>query len=204
MTRDRHKPVIGLVGAVGAGKTLAAQLFMEQGCAVIDADELARQALEEPDVRRQIEQHWGPQVLGEAGLIDRDALASRVFDDKQALDDLEQIIHPRVHAARQRLRRQHDSDDRVRAIIEDCPLLLEKHLEDQCDHLVFVDAPRSLRVRRVRQNRGWSEQNLADREKNQMGVDFKARRADYVVVNDADPQHLASQVRSVLFQILQG
>ena len=201
MPATRHKPVIGLMGGIGAGKSFVARQLASLGCAVIDSDELARAALDDPEVRSGISSHWGDRVLDDQGRVDRAALARIVFDDGAALARLEELVHPYVHRMRHGLRQQHEDDPAVRAIVEDCPLLMEKQLESECDATIFVRAGRETRLRRVAA-RGWSDKDLAEREKNQLGLDKKAGHADYVVDNDADAAHCMAQVRGALSQIL--
>ena len=202
-SRQPHKPVIGVLGGIGAGKSFVARQFALLGCAVIDSDELASAALADARVRRQVAERWGRQVLDESGQVDRKALAEVVFEDADELHLLEQIIHPKVHELRSDLRRQYMADPEVPAIVEDCPLLLEKDLVDQCDVKVFVDADRRLRLERVAE-RGWSDKELAQREKNQLALDFKAEISDHVIDNSADEAHCARQVRGVFSLILQA
>ena len=198
-----HKPVIGVLGGIGAGKSFVARQFALLGCAVIDSDELAAAALGDAAVRRQVAERWGRQVLDESGQVDRLALAQLVFQDADELHLLEQMIHPKVHELRSSLRRKYQLDPDVPAIVEDCPLLLEKDLVDQCDVMVFVDADRRLRLERVAE-RGWSDKELAQREKNQLALDFKAEISDHVIDNSADEAHCARQVRGVFSLILQA
>jgi len=203
MHKKYNKPVIGLVGGIGAGKTFVAKQLSLLGCAVIDSDELAREALEAPDVRRQVIDRWGEQVLDSRGRVDRAVLARVVFADADELRRLEQMIHPKVHELRYALRRRYQLDPGVCAIVEDCPLLLEKGLGDECDVTIFVYADRDKRLARVA-GRGWSDKELADREKNQLGLDFKADSTDHVLDNNADEVHCIEQVSGVLSQILQA
>lgn len=197
--------MIGLLGAPGSGKSFVAQRFARHGCAVIDSDMLARQALDEPSVRDRLACWFGPQVLDETGRVNRQALGRIVFSDGAALQRLESLTHPVVHARREQLRRQYNTDDSVLAIVEDTPLLLEKGLAGQCDVLVFVEADRPTRLARVSESRGWDAQELARREKNQASLDIKRARADHVVTNhagEADEADVDDQVRRVLSQIL--
>lgn len=197
------KPVIGLLGAPGAGKSFVAERFRELGCAVIDADQLARDALQEPAVRDQLVQWWGATVLDERGAVDRAAVGRIVFDDAEALRRLEGLTHPRVKQARAALRQRYEHDPAVAAIVEDSPLLLEKGLDAECDVLVLVDAPREVRLARLEQERGWSAAELERREKNQYPLDKKRARADHVVSNHAGAGDVTDQVRRVLSLILQ-
>ncbi len=197
-----RKPVIGLVGGVGSGKSLVARQFAELGCGVVDADQLARDAYADPSVREQIVQWWGKDVMKPDGSLDRRRIASIVFDAPAEKTRLEELIHPRVFTGRQALHKRFEADPAVVAIVEDCPLLLEVGLDEQCDAVVFVDAPREHRLARVTATRGWDEAELDRREKNQIGLDKKADRADYVLKNDAGEAECFAHVRRVLSQIL--
>lgn len=199
-----RKPVIGLIGGIGAGKSMVARELASGGCAVIDADDLAKAAMERPEVREQLVQWWGQQVIGPQGNVDRRAVGKIVFSDPQQLRRLEQLIHPRVHQERLRLRDRHQNEPKIVAIVEDCPLLLETGLDRQCDKLIFVKSSRGNRLKRLAANRGWSDQELDRRENLQLGLDKKSQRADYIVDNDGSPQDCCLQVRRVLSQILQG
>ena len=200
---DHSKPVIGLLGAPGSGKSLVARQMASLGCGVIDADRIAKQMLNEPEVRDQLARWWGGQVIGEDGHVDRAAVARIVFEQPDELRRLEKLIHPKVAQRRAALRQRMNADPAIRGIVEDVPLLLEKNLETDCDVLVFVDVPREIRLQRVRAARGWSDQTLAAREKNQLPLDIKRNRADYVLDNGADESETLLQVRRVLSQIFQ-
>ncbi|MEM9345440.1 MAG: dephospho-CoA kinase [Planctomycetota bacterium] len=195
------KPIIGLMGGPGSGKSTVAQLFAELGCAIIDADRLGHAALSEPGVVEQVRTIWGEAPFGSNGQISRSALGRIVFADPAALRQLEGLIHPVVHAGRERQRNQNQADPSVVAIVEDCPLLLESKLDKQCDTLVFVDAPDELRLERVAATRGWDMQELKKREQQQAPLDTKRRSADYVISNDQDLAHVREQVRHVLQSI---
>lgn len=202
MATGTHKPIIGLLGGIGSGKSAVARMFASLGCAVIDADELARHALDEPAAVTQMKKWWGDRVVGSEGKADRRFIAGIVFNKPDELAKLESLTHPIVNAARRRLRERYVADASVKAIVEDCPLLLEKSLERDCDALVFVDASRESRVRRVA-NRGWDEAELDRREKQQLPLDIKAKRADHVVDNNAGEAESLKHVRRVFSRILQ-
>ena len=202
MSSSASKPVIGLLGAPGSGKSTIARQFASLGCAVIDADQLAREALDDPEVRAELVRWWGEGVLTPEGQVDRKAVAGIVFAEEGELRKLESLVHPRVNARRAALHERYQRDPAIRAIVEDCPLLLEMNLDGICDVLVFVDVPRKVRLERVKRARGWSEQELSRREKKQFPLDIKRRRADDVIHNaDGEAQSL-EQVRRVLSQIL--
>ena len=195
------KPIIGLTGGPGSGKSAIASLFAELGCAVIDADRLAHESLLLEPVKLQIRERWGDAVFDESDQIDRSALGCIVFGDPAALRELEDIVHPRVHEGRQREREHHQANPEVVAIIEDCPLLIESGLNKGCDAVVFIDTPDHLRLERVRASRGWTAEDLKKRDEQQLPLDTKRQHADYVLSNDRDLAHVREQVRHVLQSI---
>lgn len=198
-----RKPVIGLMGGIGSGKSRVAAMFAALGCAVIDADALAREALDNPEVVESVRSWWGARVVDDEGRVDRKAVARIVFADPTELRRLEELTHPLVLARRAELRARYMANPSVLAIIDDTPLLIEKGLDRDCDVLVFVDAPFEVRLERVARTRGWTRDELRSREKMQTPLDIKRQRADYVLQNGAEASGCEAHVQHVLSQILQ-
>lgn len=196
------KPVIGIAGGIGSGKSYVAKLFAEVGCAVIDSDAQARAAYRDPVVRDRIRSWWGPEAFLPDGEINRPAVARKVFADKAERQRLEGLIHPWVADARRREMNAAAANPQVVAYVWDTPLLFEVGLNADCDAVVFIDVPLEQRVKRVRESRGWDEAELLRREKSQWPLDKKRRISDYVVTNTADADNARGQVRKVLSRIL--
>ena len=199
----KRKLVIGLTGGIGSGKSLVALQLASLGCALIDADALGQAALDAGPVRRQLVRWWGQQVIGPDDRVDRRAVARIAFGLPDELARLEGLIHPIVYELRLRLRLRYEADPAVLAIVEDCPLLLEKELQRTCDVVIFVQAEYHKRLARLIATRGWTEQELARREKSQLPLDIKAERADHVIDNNAGEVDCLSHVRRVFAQIMQ-
>lgn len=204
------KPVVGLAGGIGSGKSHVAKLLAAEGGCIIDADALSRQAINEPAVLDQLVAWWGEHVRTGEGKADRQAIAKIVFKQPEALAKLESVIHPQVHAGRERLREQFMASADCRFIVEDCPLLFEKQISELCDVNVFVEASHAVRLARVQEHRGWSEQEWQSREARQWSLDRKRELADYIVRNEggspagsgrADSE-TATQVRTLISRIL--
>ena len=200
----RSKPVIGIAGGIGSGKSLVARQFASLGCGVIDADQLSHQVLNQPQVQDQLRRWWGDEIIDAGGQVDRKAIGRRVFNAPDELRRLEELVHPGVHRLREAHRSRYEKDPSVIAIVEDCPLLFEVGLDRQCDVVVFVEARREVRLQRVKNKRGWTEQELASREKNQQPLDIKASRADYIVENSEGELQTFDQVRHILLDIIPG
>ena len=196
------KPVIGIAGGIGSGKSYVASLFAELGCAVIDSDAQVKAAYADPDVRRTLKSWWGDEVFLPDGSINKQSIARRVFADEAERRRLEGLIHPWVAEARRREMAAAAADPDVVAYVWDTPLLFEVGLNAECDAVVFVDAPFEQRLARVRATRGWDEAELLRREKSQWPLDKKKRMSDDVLKNTADADDARGQVRQVLSRIL--
>ncbi|HID24203.1 MAG TPA: dephospho-CoA kinase [Planctomycetaceae bacterium] len=203
----RYIPVIGLIGGIGSGKSAIARWLARRGdVSVIDADALGHQALTLPHVKQQLRDRFGESIFDAGGQIDRAALARAVFgrtpSHRQALRDLEAIVHPEIGRRMRDLVDQVRSKGEVEAILVDAAVLLEAGWDDVCDALVFVDAPREVREQRVAASRGWSPEELRQRESCQWPLEKKRSAADHVIVNaGTDVGHAAQHVKHVLTRL---
>lgn len=200
MSSDYSKPVIGLSGGIGAGKSAVASILAELGCVVCRSDELAREAMKDPAIRDELVSWWGRGILGDDGQISRSEVASIVFADQAQLRRLEALTHPWIE---QRRCEQFDrAPAEAPALVIDAPLLFEAGLDRFCDAVIFVHADRAERLERLRCNRQWDESELTRREDCQLALDVKRAKADYVVSNDSDLTALHEQVSRVLRKII--
>jgi dephospho-CoA kinase len=197
------KPIIGIAGGIGSGKSFVAQIFGELGCLVISSDDQVREAYRDPTVVATLRQWWGDEVLTPAGEVNKRVVAEKVFGQPAERERLEKLLHPMVNHAREQLMEAAASDPNVRAFVWDTPLLFETGLNARCDAVVFVEAPQALRLARVATSRGWDAGELARREKSQMPLDSKRNLSQYVVENTADADAVRGQVRAVLSRILE-
>ena len=198
------KPVIGLLGGIGSGKSTIARLFAREGCAVIDADALSHEILQTPEVRAELRAWLGERIFDAAGQVSRKALGAQVFQHPDKLQRLNGMIHPRVGKRRDELMAGFLNDPHIKAIVWDTPLLVETGLDRECDVLVFINVPQALRQQRLIQTRGWAPEELERREKFQFALDKKAALADYDVDNSGDEVASLRQVQRVLSHLLQS
>ena len=96
MDNPGKKPIIGILGGIASGKSTVAAEFAKLGCKIIDADEIAHELLDEPNVRSKIISYFGNRILGPEGKIDRNKLGDMAFSDAVKLSELNNIIHPVV------------------------------------------------------------------------------------------------------------
>lgn len=197
-----RKLIIGLAGGIGSGKSTVASLFAEAGAAVIDSDALNQAQLRDKEVVETVESWWGPSVRDASGVLDRQKIASIIFADPEQRSRLEQLVHPRIAAQRERLIEAYGRNPDIRAIVLDTPLLTETGLDERCDVVVYIDADAEIRRRRVIANRGWTDEAWREREKSQNALDKKRAKADHVLVNNSsDLVELRSAVRNLLSRL---
>ena len=189
--------LVGLTGNIASGKSTVAQLFARWGATLIDADVLARQAVNVGMPAYQaIVERWGEGVTSPDGPIDRRELRQRVFSDSEQLEALNAIVHPEV----QRLRDQLVDDARRRGdrvVVCDIPLLFERRLAEQFDRIVLVDAPRPVRMERLVRDRGIEATEAMKMIASQMPAELKRARADYLIDNTGTQQELETRAREV-------
>lgn len=195
------RPIIGIAGGIGAGKSHVARLLERAGCCRIASDEMVRAAYTHPAVKRAVVERFGERVLDEGGRIDRKVIADIVFRNAAERQWLEALLHPVANQARVELMDQASRDPQVLAYVWDSPLLLEAKLNELCDTVVFVDAPRSDRLGRVAE-RGWDDAELDRREKVQMPLDKKRAMADYQMCNAESDPATPEKVAALLEEIL--
>src|SRR5690349_8901509 len=193
--------IVGLTGNIAAGKSTVARRFAERGATIVDADVLARRAVEPGmPAYTQIVRRWGREVLSPDGLLDRGVLRQQVFADQLQLEELNNIIHPEVLRMRDRLVAEARArGDRI--VVADIPLLFERRLTEEFDKIVLVDAPRGVRLERLVRDRGLRETEAMDMIVAQMPAELKRARADYVIDNvgtRADVERAADDVWAAL------
>jgi dephospho-CoA kinase len=189
--------VVGLTGNAASGKSTVSQLLAARGAAVIDADVLARIAVEPGTPAHQaIADRWGALVIRPDGTLDRAALRHLVFADAHELEALNAIVHPAIaHLREQELAAARARGDQI--VVCDVPLLFEKNLAKDFDVVVLVDAPRELRLERLTTRRGMSHDDAVNLIAAQMPAELKRAHADFVIDNDRDQRALSHRVDEV-------
>ena len=195
--------VVGLVGRMASGKSTVAGMFAALGAHVIDADAIAHEVLDAPEVRRAVAARFGPGVLATDGRIDRPALARAVFGDgvePRTLADLEALVHPgvraRMEAALDAHRRAEAAAGVRRVIVLDVPLLVQAGWADACDRIVVVDCDEAVRRTRL-EARGLDPAQQAARDRAwSRGGDPRTAAPEKTSVVDASREtaYTASQV----------
>jgi dephospho-CoA kinase len=196
-----EKPVIGILGGIGSGKSTIAAEFAKLGCKVIDADKIAHELLDESSIKEKLLDFFGRSILDSSGKIDPRKLAEIVFTDQKKIVSLNSIIHPLVLQRTQELIELYKNQNQVKAIVLDMPLLVEVGWHKRCDKLIFVKCEQKLRLERAKKL-GFDENHVKIRENFQISLDNKASLADNTIENNSDLSAIANQVTGIFSYIV--
>lgn len=190
--------IVALTGGIGAGKSLAAQYFSELGARVVDADQLARVAIERgSEGFDEIILRFGEEITRN-GDIDRKALAEIIFADPKAKEDLEAIIHPRVRELFAEVVADLNQDE---ILIYEIPLLAETASAKNFDLVITVEADLEIRKERLRK-RGMFISEIERRIATQASREERIALADFVIINDGDEDCLLRAVENLWEDLL--
>lgn len=190
--------IIGLTGGIGSGKSTVAQLLVQEGWVLVDADRIARDIVEpgQPALA-ELADAFGQDILLPDGSLDRGLLASRAFASREKTDLLNSITHPRIQEetqARFEAARQGGAD----FVVYDMPLLVDKGLHNDMDATIVVDVDVEERVRRLVEYRGLDEGDARRRIAAQIPDDVRRAAADFVIDNNGPREALDAQVAGVV------
>jgi dephospho-CoA kinase len=192
---SRPPVAVAITGGIGAGKSEALAAFARHGAATVSSDEIVHHLLRRDDVKRSVVDRVGNGVLAPDGEIDRGALGTAVFNDREALQWLEQLLHPLVSAEYLEWREQLGGLSNPPAVcVTEVPLLYEVGSEGRFDKVVVITAPTKLR-------RSRSPVAVEEREARLLPDAEKVKRADYAYVNTGSLEELDAFVESVLHDL---
>jgi dephospho-CoA kinase len=184
---------VGLTGGIGSGKSAVADLLVERGAVLIDADVVAREVVAPGGPAYQpLVDRFGPQILADDGTIDRPALAAVAFGDPAALADLNAITHPAIGIEMIRRRDALAEGDDV--VVLAIPLLTAMHRETVgLDVVVVVDCPVEVTTERLVDQRGMDPADAEARIAAQVSRTERLKEADFVVDNASTRDHLVAE-----------
>ncbi|WP_422746521.1 dephospho-CoA kinase [Mycobacterium sp. WMMD1722] len=186
---------IGLSGGIGAGKSTVSGTFSELGGVVVDGDVIAREVVEPgTEGLAKLVAAFGDGILQSDGSLDRPALAAIAFSDDEKRATLNGIVHPLVGARRQELIAA-AADDAV--IVEDIPLLVESQMAPMFPLVIIVHADEDLRVARLIEYRGFTEDDARARIRAQATEEQRRAVADVWLDNSGDADQLVAAARDL-------
>ncbi|MGN7374020.1 dephospho-CoA kinase [Bacillus halotolerans] len=190
--------VIGLTGGIASGKSTVANMLIGKGITVIDADIIAKQAVEKGmPAYRQIIDEFGEDILLENGDIDRRKLGALVFTNEQKRLALNSIVHPAVRE--EMLKRRNESiANQETFVVLDIPLLFESKLESLVDKIIVVSVTKELQLERLTKRNQLTEEEALSRIRSQIPLEEKVSRADNVIDNSGTLEETKQQLEEIL------
>jgi dephospho-CoA kinase len=195
------KPIIGLTGPTGAGKSAVAAAFHRHGCAVVDADQVARKTAEEPHCLSMLKEAFGKTIIRADGSLDRHALADLAFSSPKNTEKLNSITHPAILSECKKQLSAATCSDSV-AVILDAPLLFECGAQKFCNATVAVITPDSSRLGRIMARDGVTEVEAKERMASQHGNEYYLKLADYSFDGSIEWSILDDKASELLKRIL--
>ncbi|WP_138755395.1 dephospho-CoA kinase [Paenibacillus sinopodophylli] len=186
---------IGLTGGIASGKSTIANMLVERGALLVDADQVAREiVLPGRPALEAIASTFGQAVLEQDGTLNRKALGAIVFQDKSLLAKLEAITHPAIRASMQATIHSYAEQFPNRLIIADVPLLYETKQEQLYDGIMVVYVPVEVQKTRLMKRNDVSEEEANRRVLLQMDIEQKRERADFVIDNSGSLEETKRQL----------
>ncbi|MFZ5945412.1 MAG: dephospho-CoA kinase [Bacillota bacterium] len=190
--------VVGLTGGIASGKSTVSNYLKKLGAVVIDADDLSRQAVMPGEKAwRGIKEYFGGQVLNSDGTLNRKRLAEIVFNNPQAREALNEIVHPEVINMTKESIARYKKEGKVPLVVVDAPLLIEAGMEKLADEVWVVDVQEELQIKRVMERDGLSREGILGRLKSQMPTKEKLKYAHRIIDNNNDLATTFSQVEKI-------
>lgn len=172
---------VGLTGNIGSGKSLVCQVFKALGIPVFSADLEARTILNSKEVIEEIKATFGKEFVRNNHEIDRKKLATIVFNSKNKLEKLNQLIHPKLRMRFQKWVQEYQNKP---YILQEAAILFENNFHHLMDKTITVSAPFDLRLKRVLERDNTSKEDVLSRMNNQWPDGKKEKLSDFVINND--------------------
>ena len=198
----RSKPLVGVTGIIGSGKTTVSRLFGKLGAAIFDADVAARKSTEDVEIISRIGETFGNQIFDSNGILDRKKLANIVFSSESKLRQLNSIVHPHVRKQMWNFVEVQQELAEVALIIIDSPLIYETDRYTHLNFIVVVSSDIEACIQRVQQRNGLSREEIQDRLSRQIPLEKKIKRADFNIDNNNQVKSLNKHVQSVFTNIM--
>jgi dephospho-CoA kinase len=189
--------IICITGGIGSGKSTVAKIIQTLGYPVYYSDEKAKQMYFLTDVKNQIIQLLGKDAYLNDKQINKNYIASKIFSDESLLKKINHIIHSAVKKDFQMFLNEHKEKN---IVFKESALIFEAGLQNNCDKIILVTAPKDIRIKRVMKRDGLSEKEILQRMDKQWNDDEKIKHCDYVIVN-VEEEPLLPKVLNVLKKI---
>lgn len=186
--------IIGLTGGIASGKSTVSKIFRELGAEIIDADIKAKEISEREDVVKEIGNIFGKEVINSEGKIDRLKIKEIVFNNKEKLKKLNDLIHPKVMEEFKKIKENTGKND---IIIFDVPLLFESGMDKMCDKIILVFTDKKIQIKRMLERDGITEELAEKIINSQMSLEEKLNKSQIHLENNGTLEDLREKSETI-------
>lgn len=186
--------IIGLTGGIASGKSTVSKIFRELGAEIIDADIKAKEISEREDVIKEIGNIFGKEVINSEGKIDRLKIKEIVFNNKEKLKKLNDLIHPKVMEEFKKIKENTGKND---IIIFDVPLLFESGMDKMCDKIILVFTDKKIQIKRMLERDGITEELAEKIINSQMSLEEKLNKSQIHLENNGTLEDLREKSETI-------
>ncbi len=191
--------LVALTGTLGSGKSTVLKMFKEMGARTISADQVVHDLLQDPQIKNRLRDLFGDVIFDESGQVDRRALAKIIFSNEKAKKELEALLHPLVFDKVYSFYKKKPNTVTVAEI----PLLFETKSQDRFHKVITVYTPLEIAKKRLK-SRGMTEREIEARLKNQLPIETKLEKADFIIDNSQGLEATKSQVAELMTKLTAG
>jgi len=196
--------LIGVTGGIACGKTEVCMVFEKRGATILSGDQIGKEVVEEnKKVLNQLVKAFGKEILTKNQTLNRRKLGEMAFASKESREKLNKIVHPYLLSELRKRIEQLRKKDNKRVVVIDAALIVEWGWQDELDYLFFVESKKGDKIKRLREEKGYSRKEAQDRIKSQLPEITKRRLADFVIRNDKDLAELREKANRVWKEIIE-
>ncbi len=189
--------LVGLTGSIGAGKSTVADIMEQAGVPVLRSDLIAKELMvQDEGMKEAIKAEFGEEAYTN-GELNRKYLAEKIFSDREKLEQMNAIVHPRT-IAEQGVRARKLVEEGNRIVVCEAALIFESGGEGRFDYIVVVDADQQFRYKRAASRDSVGPEEIQKRDKMQIAAEEKVKQADFVIHNDGDLDDLKRKTEFIL------
>ncbi len=196
--------LIGVTGGIACGKTEVCRVFQKRGALILSGDEYGKDVVaKNKKVRQELVRAFGKAILNKNKSLNRRKLGRMAFASKESKDKLNKIIHPHLLKKLKKRISSLRAKRRQGLAVVDAALIVEWGLQDELDHLIFVQSKTEDKVKRLQKQRSYSRKEALDRIKSQLPEITKKRLADFVIINDKGVSELRRKAEKIYNKLLE-
>ncbi len=188
--------ILGLTGGIGTGKSTVAKMLREKNIPVVDTDSISKEIIEYPEIIEKIKAEISSKIFNNENKLDRKKLSEIVFENKDKLKKLNEIMHPVI------LKKMWEEVEKLKKdykiIVVDIPLLFEINMENEVDKVLLIYSSKEIQIERIMNRDGRSREEAIKIINSQMPLYKKREKSDYIIQNNDSLEKLEKNLDKVV------